>query len=158
MHNKLATNFWNKSLQQKNWNLASKELAEKNFQDKQLVDSSFTQTAKGAFKEELLTACSPEASDNKQPFSTSLGQQSVAKAASPRELLPAFLPGAPGEQELLQQELSEAQLADNNFFQNTFATTSLQPRPSARQLQRQQLEEENFTANSLEALCLSRTS
>ena len=93
--------------------------------------------------------------DNKQLFSTTLGQQSVAKAASPRELLPACLPGATGEQELLQKDLPEAQLADKNFLQNTFATTSLQPRPSARQLQRQQLEEENFTAHSLEALCLS---
>ena len=100
LHNKLATNFWNKAFQ-KNF-LASKEVAEKNFQDKQLVDSSFTKTAQGAFKEELLTACSPEASDTKQLFSTSLGQQSAAKTASHRELLPACFPGTPGEQELLQ--------------------------------------------------------
>ena len=154
LHNKLATNFWNKAFQ-KNF-LASKEVAENNFQDKQLVDSSFTKTAPEAFTEELLTACSPEASDNKQLFSTSLGQQSVAKAPSQERTSTSLrpCPGAPGEQKLLQRQLPEAPALQNRSFrQNSFSNYQLgRPRPSGQTaFQKQQLSnQQNFTDSSLE--------
>ena len=81
--------------------VASEQLGENNLYKKQLAESSFTQTAKEACKEQLLTTGFPEASLNQQPFSNSLVQQSGAKAAS--------------QPELLHKELLEEQLADKNL-------------------------------------------
>ena len=120
---------------------ASEQLGENNLYKKQLADSSFTQTKDEACKDQLLTTGFSEASLNQQPFSNSLVQTSGAKAAS--------------QPELLRKELLEEQLADKNLDQNTLAATSLPTRPSTRQLQKDKLEEENFTENSFEALCLN---
>ena len=153
LHKKLATTFAKKSLIDnlvfQNFffttlafqKTASEQLRENNLYKKQLEQSSFTQTEEEACKEQLLTTGFPAASLNQQLFSTSLVQQSGAKAASRQELLP--------------RELPEEELADKNFDKNTLAATSLHTRTSARQLQKDQLEEENFTENSFEALCLS---
>ena len=62
--------------------VASEQLGENNLYKKQLAESSFTQTAEEACKEQLLTTGFPEARLNQQPFSNSLVQQSGAKAAS----------------------------------------------------------------------------
>ena len=121
---------------------ASEQLGENNLYKKQLAQSSFTQTEEEACKEQLLTTGFPEASLNQQPFSNSLVHQSGAKAASHPELL-------------RQRASRRGQLADKNFDQNTLAATSLPTRTSARQLQKDQLEEENFTEKSFEALCLN---
>ena len=120
-------------------NLYKKQLAENNLDKKQLDKNNFPQTEE-ACKEQLLTTGFPGASLNQQPFSSSLVQNSEAKEAS--------------HQELLRRELLTAQLADKNF-DKTLLATSLPTRTSARQLQKNQLEEEPFTENSLEALCLS---
>ena len=117
---------------------ASGQLGENNLYKKQLEQSSFTQTEEEACKEQLLTTGFPAASLNQQPFSNSLVQQSGAKAAS--------------RPELLQRELPEEELADKNFDKNSLAATSLHTRTSARQLQKEQLEEENFRGTERPAL------
>ena len=119
---------------------ASEQLGENNLNQQQLEQSSFTQTEEEACKDQLLSTGFPEASLDQQLFSTSLVQQSGAKAAS--------------RPELLHRELPEEELADQNFDKKSFAATSVHTRPSARQLQKNQLEEENFTETSFEALCL----
>ena len=58
-------------------------------------------------------------------------------------------------QNFLHRELSEEELADKTFDKKSCAATSLHTRTSARHLQKNQLEEENFTENSFEALCLN---
>ena len=153
MHTELATTFAKKSLIDnlvfQNFFLAtlalqkpaSEQLGENNLYKKQLEQSSFTQTAEEACKEQLLPTGFPPASLNQQPFRSSLVQQSGARAAS--------------QPELLQRDIPEEELADKNLDKNTFAATSLQTRTSTRQFQKEQLEEENFTENSFEALCLS---
>ena len=147
MHNELATTFAKNSLIDnlvfQNFffatlalqKVASDQLGENNLYKKQLAESNFTQTAEEACKEQLLTTGFPEASLNQQPFSNSLVQHSGAKAAS--------------QPELLQRELPEEELADKNFDKNTLAATSLPTRPSTRQLQKDQLEEENFHREQL---------
>ena len=121
-------------------NLEQKQLAKNSLYQKQLEEHNFAQTEE-ACKEQLLTTGFPEASLNKQPFSTSLVQHTDAKAASTPDLLP--------------RELPEEELADKNFEKNTFAAPSLPTRPSTSQLQKNKLEEEHFTETSFEALCLS---
>ena len=121
--------------------VALEQLGENNLDKKQLAKSNLTQTEEEACKEQLLRNGFPEASLNQQPFSNSLVQPSEAKAAS--------------HPELLQGELQEEELADKNFDKKTLAATSLPTRPSTRQLQNNKLEEENFTENSFEALCLT---
>ena len=106
-----------------------------NLDKKQFAKSNFNQTRKEACKEQLLPACSQEASVNQQLSHSSLVQQSVAKDASLRELGPAYSQGAPGRQELLQRELPEAQLSDS--------TSSRTP------LQQHSLPEENFLQHQL---------
>ena len=90
---------------------AFRELAEKNFYKKKLDHNSFTQTAAGACKEQLLPTCSPEASLSQQLFRSSLVQQRLAKAAFQQELSPAYSQRASGRKALSQEELREAQLA-----------------------------------------------
>ena len=119
---------------------ASEQLGENNLYQKQLEQSSLTQTEEEACKEQLLSTGFSAASLDQQLFSNSLVQQSGAKAAS--------------RPELLHRELPAEELADKNFDKKTLAT-SLPTRPSARQLQKNQLEEENFTETSFEALCLN---
>ena len=119
--------------------VASEQLGENNLDKKQLAENNFTQTEE-ACKEQLLRAGFPAASLNQQLFSNSLVQPSDAKAAS--------------QPDLLQGELQEKALADKTFDQNTLAATSLPTRPSTRQLQKNQLEKDNFTETSLEARCL----
>ena len=137
---------------QKNF-LASRKLAEKNFYKKQLADSSFTQTGKEACKVQLLPTCFPAAREHKQLYS-SLVPQSVAKAASHKELCPAYSQRAPGQQELLHRELPEAQLEERPS-----ARTPLQ-KPACReellphqllpeQLSRRDLHQASFSASSL---------
>ena len=135
----LAKNNLDKKQLAKN-NLDKKHLAENYLYKTQLEKNNFTQTEEEACKEQLLSTGFPKASLDQQLFSHSLVQQSGAKAAS--------------HQDLLRKELLPNQLADKNFAKTTLAT-SLPTRTSARQLQKNQLEEENFTENSLEALCLS---
>ena len=120
-------------------NLDKKQLPENNLYKKQLEDNNFPQTEE-ACKEQLLRTGFPRASLDQQLFSNSLVQQSGAKAAS--------------HQELLRRELPGEELADRNFDKKTLAP-SLPTTTSARQLQKNQLEEETFTENSFEALCLS---
>ena len=120
--------------------VASEQLGENNLYKKQLAKNNLTQTEEGACKEQLLRPGFSKASLDQQLFSTSLVQKSGAKAAS--------------QQHLLRRELLPEQLADKNFDKKTLAT-SLPTRTSARQLQKNQLEEETFTENSLEALSLS---
>ena len=73
---------------------------------------------------------------NQQTFSSSLVQNSEAKEAS--------------HHGLLRRELLTAQLADKNLDKTTLATSS-PTRTSARQLQKNQLEEEPFTESSFKA-------
>ena len=119
---------------------ASEQLGENNLYKEQLEQSSLTQTEEEACKEQLLTTGLSAASLDQQLFSTSLVQQSGAKAAS--------------QPDLLHRELLEEELADETFDKKSFAATSLHTRTSARQLQKNQLEEENLTETSFEALCL----
>ena len=121
-------------------NFAKKQLAENNLDQQQLDKNNFPQREEGACKEQLLRTGFPEASLDQQLFSNRLVQQSGAKAAS--------------RQELLHRELLPQQLADKTFDKKTLAI-SLPTRPSARQLEKNQLEEENLTENSFEALCFS---
>ena len=152
LNNELATTFAKKSLEERFafqtflfdslafQSPASEQLGEHNLNQQQLEQSSFNQTEEEACKEQLLSTGFPETSLDQQLFSTSLVQQSGAKAAS--------------RPELLNRELPEEELADQNFVKKSFAATTLRTRPSARQLKENQLEEENFTETSFEALCL----
>ena len=159
MHSELATNLGNKkSLAEelffqsfffdtlalpKNF-LASGKLAENNFHNKKLADSSFPQTRQGACKEQLLQPCFPAARENKQLYSN-LVQQSVAKAASHKELCPAYSQRAPGQQELLQRELPEAQLEDRTSARTPFQTAACRE----ELLSSRDLHQDSFSANSL---------
>ena len=152
LNNELATTFAKKSLEEHFafqtflvdslafQSPASEQLGEINLYQKQLEQSSFTQTEEEACKEQLLRTGFPAASLSQQPFRNSLVQQSGAKAAS--------------RPDLFHRELPEEELPDKTFDKKTLAT-SLPTRPSARQLQKNQLEEENFTETSFEALCLN---
>ena len=134
---------------------ASGKLVEKNFYKKQLVhSSSFTQTRKGACKEQLLPTCSPEARDNKQLSNSSLVQQSVAKAASHKDLSPAYSQGVTGQKKLLHRELPEAQLADRTSsrtpLQRAASREELLPHQLLKQqLSRRELHQDSFSASSL---------
>ena len=135
--------------------LANKEFDKKNFDKKSFQPDSFDKIAEGAFRQQLLADSFPAASQHRQLLRNSLSQQSVAKAASLQEFSPAYSHRASGRKILSQEELREAQLADKNFYQTTFAAASLQTRTSARQLQKEQLYEENLPEHSFKALCLS---
>ena len=153
LHNELATTFAKNSLIDKfvfqNFffatlalqKVASDQLGENNLYKKQLAKNNLTQTAEEACKEQLLRTGFSRASLAQQLFSTSLVQQSGAKAAS--------------QPELPHKELQEEELANKTFDKKSFAATSLHTRTSARQLQKDQLEEETFPENSFEALSLS---
>ena len=113
---------------------ASGEVVEKTFQ-KKLANSSFTQTGKEACKEQLLPTGFPAASANQQLFSNSLVQQSGAKGASHRELLPrelpeeqladkTFLPDYLGSNQLAHQNFSKTASGTGAFSQSAFSNTA----------------------------------
>ena len=122
--------------------LANKELEKKNFDKKSFQPNSLDKRPEGAFRHQLSAGSFSAASQNSQLHRNSLAQQRVAKAAFLPELSPAYSQRASGRKTLSQEELQEAQLADKNFYQTTFATDILQTRPSARQLQPEELQEE----------------
>ena len=105
--------------------LANKEFDKKNFDKKSFQPDSFEKIAEGAFRQQLSADSFPAASQNKQLLRNSLSQQSVAKAASLQELSPAYSQRASGRKTLSQEEPPEAQLADSNFYQTTFAGNQL---------------------------------
>ena len=130
------------------------EFDHQNLDKKQLAKSNFNQTRKEACKEQLLPACSQEASVNQQLSHSILVQQSVAKDASLRELCPAYSQGAPGRQELLQRELPEAQLSDSASSRPPLQSTAcrrelLQHQLSRKQLHKGDLQQDSFQNSSL---------
>ena len=142
INNELSENLFKKNFDKAALKTAASGEIVHNFFKKQLVLSSFTQTRdKEACKEQLQGASFLAPGQNQQPYSHSLVQQSEAPAASQRDLL--------------HTELSEEELSDNNYYQNTLGVQNLHPRASTRHLQKNKLEEEDLTDNSLEALCLS---
>ena len=181
LHKELATNLDKKSLEEnlsfQNFffdNLAfqttaSGEVAKNNFYQKQLEQSSFTQTGEEACKEQLQPPSLTAAGDNRQ-LSSSLVQQSEAKAASQPELSPAYSQGASGRKTLQTGELAEEQLADRTLrrrpLQRTackedllqhqlLQETAFQEKPFpgqlfSQQLARTELQNSNFSDSSFE--------
>ena len=124
--------------------LANKELEKKSFDKKSFQPDSFDKMPEGAFRQQLSAGSFSAASQTSQLHRNSLAQQRIAKAASLQELSPAYSQRASGRKTLSREELQEAQLADKNFYQTTFAADSLQTRTSARQLQPEELQDENL--------------